>query len=61
MGENLQRDMDIQPMVVSMMERGIKVKKQHFLDLEEEFTAMNYMRQLDIENFLLQHTIYYKW
>ena len=55
MGENLQRDMDIQPMVVSMMERGIKVKKQHFLDLEEEFTAMNYMRQLDIENFALSY------
>jgi len=55
MDENLQRDMDIQPMVISMMQRGIKATKQHFLDLEEEFMAKNYMRQLDIENFALSY------
>ena len=45
----LQRDMDVQPMVVEMMRRGIPVIRQHFQDLDEEFEAQNYFLGKKIE------------
>jgi uracil-DNA glycosylase family 4 len=51
MADNLQRDADIQPMVISMMQRGIKADKQFFINLDIELEAKNVVRALDIAKF----------
>ena len=51
MEDILQLDMDIQPMVIEMMRRGMPVNKQFLKDLDMEFEARNFTQFLDIEKF----------
>jgi DNA polymerase I len=47
----LQLDMDVQPMILAMMQRGIKADKRFFANLDQEFEDKNFLRSLEIEEF----------
>jgi DNA polymerase-1 len=55
MRQVLRLDMDIQPMVVEMMRRGIGVDRKHLADMDEELGAQNYVRLLKIQKIAAKY------
>lgn len=55
MDEILQLDMDIQPMVVEMMKRGMGIRQDQLQVMDDELDYENVMRLIDIQNVAEQY------